>query len=930
MNHSGMLTRVAGAGLALALLSLAAVTLWSYGSTPTDENLFTDPPSFIHVSAPLAGRPAGPVDPAAAAAGTPPEVSLEPGDFVVAVGGAPVRTVEAFRAALAERRGIVQATARRARGGVVTLDVDAEALGRLPVRDVSGTALVIDVVPGGASDRAGMRVGDLILRINEQRFRDMYEADRLMRTAPLGRATSYEILRANQPLTLHVRLAAFGLRLSLLVCTFAGLAWMLFGTFLLLARPAIPAARYLGLAFLLLGFTLSVVLLGRPHGLSRVRDVAVVACGFLGLACFLDACLYFPRERASLLARRWVRPGGYALAVASAIGALAAGGSVAVLAPLVAINLAYHGLVRWLGRRDRTPEIRRVTRALRWASAVAAGAALLAAAAQLARPPLVEPGYAGLALVLVPAAHLYTIGRYGLLDLRLRVRRHVQYWVVSVLWGLVPLGALAWVLVALSHSRVPMPDVRLTGSAVEVLRSPLGAAQQALAERLVLMAAAVAAAFGLRAVWHRGHAWLASRFYQASHDYRRAARAVSTLVSERPDLEALASGFVDTVARLLQVKRAGLVLAHGERAFAGGRGHGFAPHEWARLASAAGDILEGVRKARGEVNAEYVFPRLRRLLAAADVQYLFAIRLHDRPVGAVLLGEKLAEDAFRDDDFEFLGALAAQVAPAVENAFLYQELAAQERLRHELEIARRIQMESLPQRTPSVEGLEVAGLSVPAFEVGGDYFDYLDGVPGRLTVVVGDVSGKGTSAALYMSRLQGILRSLHGFALTPHELFVRTNALLCEDLERRWFVTALGGFFDAARRELVVARAGHLPLYYYESAAGRVHRVLPRGLGFGLSPRPLFAQELEEQLVRYRPGDVFLFITDGITECQDEGGHEFGEERVMAVLEQHASGSAVDIRDRLMAAVQAFSTAADRFDDQTVVVVKATASSGGA
>lgn len=925
MIRSGTLTRVAGGGLALALLSLTAATLWSYGSTATDENLFTNPPSFVYVAAPLAGRAAGaaaarPAD-AATQAGEP---SLQPGDFVVAVDGGPVRTVETFRAALGGRRGPVRVTARRAAGGVATLDVEAEALARLPVRDASGTALVVDVTPGGASDRAGMRVGDLIVRINGQRFGDVYEADRLMRAAPVGRPTSYEILRANVPLTLQVTLAAFGLRLSLVVAALAGVAWMLFGAFLLLARPAIPAARYLGFAFLLLGFTLSVLLLGRPHGLSRVRDVVIVGCGFLALAFFHHACLYFPRERASLLARWWVRPAGYALAVASAVAGLAAGGSAAVIAPLVGLNLAYHGLVRWLGRRDRTPEIRRMTRALRWAWAAVAGAILLVEAGQLLRPPVVEPGYMGLALVLVPVAQLYTIGRYGLLDLRLRVRRHVQYWVVSVLWGLVPLGLLAWVLVALSGSRVPMPDVRLTGSVVEILRSPLGEAEQALAERLVLMVAAVAAAFGLRALWRRGHAWLASRFYQASHDYRRAARAVSTLVSGRPDLESLASGFVHVVAKLLQVKRAGLVLAHDGRAFAGSRSHGFAPHEWARLAEAATDILEGVRKAQGEVNAEYVFPRLRRLLAAADVQYLFAIRLHDRPVGALLLGEKLAEDAFRDEDFEFLGALAAQVAPAVENAFLYQELAAQERLRHELEIARRIQMESLPQRTPSIEGLEVAGLSVPAFEVGGDYFDYLDGAPGRLTVVVGDVSGKGTSAALYMSRLQGILRSLHGFALTPHELFVRTNALICEDLDRRWFVTALGGFFDAGRGELVVARAGHLPLYYYERAAGRVHRVLPRGLGFGLSPKPLFAQELEEHLVRYRPGDVFLFITDGITECQDAAGREFGEERVMAIFEQHASGRAVDIRDRLMAAVRAFSDAAEQFDDQTVVVVKAT------
>jgi serine phosphatase RsbU (regulator of sigma subunit) len=98
---------------------------------------------------------------------------------------------------------------------------------------------------------------------------------------------------------------------------------------------------------------------------------------------------------------------------------------------------------------------------------------------------------------------------------------------------------------------------------------------------------------------------------------------------------------------------------------------------------------------------------------------------------------------------------------AMENAFLYEELAEKERMKHELAIARRIQLASLPQKTPVVKGLEIAGSSLPALEVGGDFFDYLNGSTDHLTVVVGDVSGKGTSAALYMSKVQGILRSLH-------------------------------------------------------------------------------------------------------------------------------------------------------------------------
>jgi serine phosphatase RsbU (regulator of sigma subunit) len=175
-----------------------------------------------------------------------------------------------------------------------------------------------------------------------------------------------------------------------------------------------------------------------------------------------------------------------------------------------------------------------------------------------------------------------------------------------------------------------------------------------------------------------------------------------------------------------------------------------------------------------------------------------------------------------------------------------------------------------------------------------------------------------------MTLFHGIVRSLNSFDLTPHEFFVRTNDLLCRDLERRSFVTAIGGFFDTEQRRMVLARAGHLPLYYFCQETGEVHRVLPRGLGFGLSNRSIFEQELEERLIPYGRGDVFLFITDGITESYGPSGDDFGEDRVQTLLQRHAVESAREIRDRVTAAVRAFSGTEEQFDDQTVVVVKAT------
>jgi len=197
-------------------------------------------------------------------------------------------------------------------------------------------------------------------------------------------------------------------------------------------------------------------------------------------------------------------------------------------------------------------------------------------------------------------------------------------------------------------------------------------------------------------------------------------------------------------------------------------------------------------------------------------------------------------------------------------------------------------------------------------------------------VIVGDVSGKGTSAALYMSKVQGILRSLHGFGLAPGELFIRANHLLCMDLEKRSFITAMGGAFDTDRKQLVLARAGHLPLFHYHAAAKTVERITPKGLGLGLSPENLFAHELEERRLGYGAGDVFVFVTDGITEGQQQSGDEYGEERLVRLLEEISTAHAEAIRDRVVAEVKAFAGDANQHDDQTVVVVKIAERAGAA
>jgi serine phosphatase RsbU (regulator of sigma subunit) len=240
-----------------------------------------------------------------------------------------------------------------------------------------------------------------------------------------------------------------------------------------------------------------------------------------------------------------------------------------------------------------------------------------------------------------------------------------------------------------------------------------------------------------------------------------------------------------------------------------------------------------------------------------------------------------------------------------------------------MEIARHIQLASLPHEIPEWPGLQLAGTSQPAQEVGGDYYDFLDIDSRRLMVVVGDVSGKGISAALYMSKMQGILRSLYDFDLSPQDLFVRLNEVLGRDMDKTFFVTALAAEIQPEQQRLLVARAGHLPLFHFQSRASHVQLLTPRGIGFGLDQNGLFKKELEIAAVDYQAGDVFLLVTDGITEARNLQNVEFGESQLQELLQSHAAEPAAEICKQVLQKVHDFSGRQTPLDDQTVVVVKA-------
>lgn len=169
------------------------------------------------------------------------------------------------------------------------------------------------------------------------------------------------------------------------------------------------------------------------------------------------------------------------------------------------------------------------------------------------------------------------------------------------------------------------------------------------------------------------------------------------------------------------------------------------------------------------------------------------------------------------------------MAIAINNAFLYDELARSERIKRELEIAQQIQTALLTKKMPAHPKLNIFGFSLPAYEVGGDFFDFFEDGNGKFTAIVRDVSGKGTSAAaLYMSKIQGIISTLSEFNPHLYNLIARANKLCVEQMESKYFITALAVQFDFQSAKASIVRTCHLALYYAFGKNGKVQKILPR------------------------------------------------------------------------------------------------------
>jgi len=289
----------------------------------------------------------------------------------------------------------------------------------------------------------------------------------------------------------------------------------------------------------------------------------------------------------------------------------------------------------------------------------------------------------------------------------------------------------------------------------------------------------------------------------------------------------------------------------------------------------------------------------------------------EKVFGIIYADSPIAEGRFTEDHLKVLTTLASVAAIRVENARLVEARFQQERLERELQLAMEIQQRFQPTAPPTVPGYELQGISFPCYEIGGDYYDFIQRDDGRLVIALGDVSGKGTAAALLMSSLHAAIHAQTGSHDSLVETISAVNRYLAENIPPNRFVPLFYAELDPGSGAVSFLNAGHNPPLIVH-AAGTVEQLASGGLPLGIKADA----DYREGRTHLQMGDVLVIYSDGVTEAASPTGEEFGPTRLYEVVSRNVDASAAGIRDRIESALTKFSQGTQAADDITLVIVK--------
>ena len=505
-------------------------------------------------------------------------------------------------------------------------------------------------------------------------------------------------------------------------------------------------------------------------------------------------------------------------------------------------------------------------------------------------------------IVFVPITFGYAIFKYHLLDVSIVVRN-------TIIYG----AAMATV------AGIYFIVIYLLGQGIS---NAIGSENQGIVAGVFFLIFA----FVFQSTKDRFQDFLTRRFYPEQFAYQKVlvqfSNDVSTVVGTDKILDLTSRTFIDA----LKINKFGILLRDFKKdVLFLARGVGFSnPNCMIEQSNIMGVFKEKSLVSNYPVIEQQdfasAFPEKADRLIEEEIYSVIPMIVNSKVIGALLFGLKYSGSKFGGKDLELLNAAANQIAISLENARLYQSESEKIKIERDLDLAKKIQQGLLPKCIPNLSGLDICGQMIPAMQVGGDYYDLIPLSDTKLFVAVGDVSGKGLSASLYMTKLQTMVQISTQISSSPKEILIEINKRLYDSMERSWFITMTLALFDTEAKTIKFCRAGHMPLITANN--GSVESIKTGGIGLGLEKGEVFERTLQEVELKTKPNQIFAFFSDGITEAMNEKDEMFGEDKLNEILKGKSGNRSTEVMDKVWSEVKLFRGSTPVNDDMTMVIVK--------
>ncbi len=791
------------------------------------------------------------------------------------------------------------------------------------------TAIFFDVVKvNGVTWNAGIRNGDQLIEIDGVNLKSAAQAQMILNEFTSGNYAEYKVMRDGKVFTTKVYIKKL-IQFGSLAGSLSALFWMLIGFIVLMAKPdgRIQKLFYF-IGVLAVVTSLNVQLEGgnffkfyENKGILAIIIGCLWLVGISFVAFILNYFfLNFPTPF-KFVQKKWVKRLFFilpsviaAFAIFIAILMFEKKVSGVIFNHLIQVLIVFAFVAQFIAWITLIVQYRRIKSKEKkkplfiMMVAMTFGIAITIYTAQIA-PAIADsffnsPEYFApiILTALVPLFFAYAIFKYQLMDVSVVVRNTIIY------------GAATLTIAAIYFFVVYV--------AGQSISSALGAENQGIVAGVFFIIFAIV----FQSSKDRFQDFLTRKFYPEQFAHQRMIIQFSNDISTVVGLDNILELMLKTFVEGLNIKKFGILLRDNKsQELKLLRNVGMSEQECVIKNSNLVHFIKeknliGRLPVVEQTDFDEVFPDNAKRLIDEKIFTIVPMLVKSKVIGLLLFGLKHSGSHFAGKDLELLYAAANQAAISIENARLYKSEVEKQKIERDLDLARKIQQGLLPQCIPQIGNLDICGEMIPAMQVGGDYYDLIPFSDDKLFVVVGDVSGKGLSASLYMTKLQTMIQLSCTAERTPKEILVDINKRMYNELDRNWFVTITLALFDMKKNTVKFCRAGHLPIL--TATNGTVESYRSQGIGVGLEKGIIFEESLAEKEVVLKPGQMFIFFTDGITEAMNEKNELFGEQKLTELLLHRSKSRSSEIVNEIWSAVNTFRGSAEVNDDMTMVVVK--------